>query len=255
MQCDKYGKAGVEVLLVEDKITTPGCDLTHQCLVTPLCFLTVFVFKEFLYRSSLSVVWGGRRFLLALTIHAAIGQSRSKPPVVAGIASSFLAMPWSSGNRVADLQYGTLELLSHSGSDRYTSSSDIFMDFAGGWRKLKMDLRLRSFPLIPSQFSSELAPDASISVSAWLSSLPSCSFFTSFVWSFSASREGDSEAFVLSNAASTMVRASYFDGGVRKPVWSSSLASENGWKKISRQGQNSDSQCRYHCSFSLKYSI
>lgn len=38
------------------RIIKPNCDLTYQCLMTPLDFLTVFVFKEFLYKSSLSVV-------------------------------------------------------------------------------------------------------------------------------------------------------------------------------------------------------
>lgn len=201
--------------------------LTYRCLVTPLGFLTVFVFKEFLYRSSLSVMWGGRRFLLALTIQAAIGQSRSKPPEVAGAASSFLASSWSLGKRIADFQYSKLLLFSHSGSDRYTSSSDLKV-FECSLRKLEVDLRLRSFPLTPLQFlSSELPPDASISVLAWLS------FSLSSVF-----RGEEADAPVSPNAVSMMVRAWSFDGAFREPTSSSNMESQNGWgeKKGASEG-------------------
>lgn len=213
-------------------------ELSYQCLETKLGFLPCLDFREFLYRSSLSVVWGGKRFLLALTIHAAIWQSRSKPPEVAGIASSFLAMPWSLGKRVADFQYSTVELFSSSGSDRYTSSSDLFMVFAGDWRKVKMDLRFRSFSLI-------LLRLASIGMMPWFPSSPPCPVFNSlFVRSSSTSSEDDAEVSMLFNLASTMARAWSFDRGVSISVWTSRLASGNGWKK--GEGENS-------CCFSFFY--
>lgn len=178
------------------------------------------------------MVCGGRRFLLAFTIHAAIGQSRSKPPEVAGNDNSFLAIIWSSGNRDADFQYKTLELFNHSGSDRYTSSSEILLAFVGGWGRLEMDFRLRSFPLTLSLlFLSELIPETSLTVFIGLSSSPSCSFLSSLVvWPLSASTE-EAEATGLPNVDSAMVRAWHLDGGVKKPVWSSTLVSENGCKK------------------------
>ena len=177
--------------------------LLHTLFLYAMAF---FGLRDSLYNSSLSVVWAGSLLLLARTIQDAMGNRRSNPPEVAGMARNLREMFWSCGKRVASLQKARVDASpSSKGSERYMSSSDTFMVLAAGCKKLNIFLRL----MLPF---SEL-------VASW--SWSSASRFTScsiFMLHVSSSLISDS----------TRLRTRALEGAVRVASSPSNFASPKG---------------------------